>query len=173
MASPLMVALQKKAAYEVVKILLDAGADVNAKDGEGNTPFQIALSHGTTLEILRLLLERGFKINEEYETPLEYQENAPIMIAARTPHPGVIKLLLEFGADVNLAERLYSYSPHLSPLIEAARYNSNPEVVKILIEAGANPKVVDIYGKKAIDYADENIALRGTDVYWELNDRSF
>lgn len=47
------------------------------------------------------------------------------------------------------------------------------DFAKLLLEAGANPKVVDVNGKKAIDYADGNPALRGTDVYWELNDRSF
>jgi len=51
----------------------------------------------------------------------------------RTGTPEEAKRAIESGAEVNLAERLYSYSPHLSPLIEAARYNPNPEVLKILL----------------------------------------
>jgi len=90
------------------------------------------------------------------------------MIAARIPNPEVTELLLEFGADVNLGQ-----SFDVGPLFEAARYNSNPEVIRVLLDAGADPRATDFRGKKAIDYADENPALRGSEVYWELNDRSF
>ncbi len=54
---PLMVA----AAFghvDTVRVLLDAGADVNAKDLTGWTPLHAAAFKGN-LEIVRLLLERG------------------------------------------------------------------------------------------------------------------
>ena len=50
---------------------------------------------------------------------------------------------------------------------------TNPEICSILIEAGADVNAKDNYGKKAIDYAKENDALKDTDAYWKLHDASF
>ena len=55
----------------------------------------------------------------------------------------------------------------------SARWNTNPEVVWILIEAGADARVSDLFGSLAIDYARENEHLQGTDAYWRLHDTSF
>ena len=53
----------------LVEFLLDNGADINKKDGEGCTPLHIA----STLEMAKILIERGADfeaVNNKGETPL-------------------------------------------------------------------------------------------------------
>jgi ankyrin repeat protein len=46
-----------------------------------------------------------------------------------------------------------------------ARYNSNPRIVRTLIENGAETSIKSDEGKNALDYADENKELKGTEAY--------
>ena len=55
-------------------------------------------------------------------------------------------------------------------LMHAAEYNQNPEVITILLKAGAGGKAGDSARKTAFDYAQENEKLKGTDAYWKLNE---
>ena len=55
----------------------------------------------------------------------------------------------------------------------AARYNTNPEIIPVLIKNGADAHSRDLNGKRAIDYASENANIKDTKVYWELNNASF
>ncbi|MDP7560231.1 MAG: ankyrin repeat domain-containing protein, partial [Planctomycetota bacterium] len=57
-----------------------------------------------------------------------------------------------------------------TPLMHAARYNSNPEVITVLLKAGANAKAKDGAGKTALDYVKQNEKIYKTKAYRELND---
>ena len=70
-------------------------------------------------------------------------------------------------ADVNEKD-----SEGMTALMRAAQYNSTSEIITTLLKAGADPKAIDAYGEKAIDYAWENENLKNTAAYWELNDVS-
>jgi hypothetical protein len=84
-----------------IKVLLDAGADVNAIDDEGNTPLHNACfeSH---LEIVRLLLESGANVNaKNYEQPFWYGHTPLHYAAGSKNNVEIIGLLLNSGADIN------------------------------------------------------------------------
>ena len=69
------------------------------------------------------------------------------------------------GANVNAVDE-----NGWTPLMFAADSNSNPEILRILIENGADISIKNSEDKNAFDYADENEELKGTDVYhllWE------
>ena len=55
----------------------------------------------------------------------------------------------------------------------AAFNNGAAEVVEALLDAGADPTLRGADGEDAWGLIQQNSALRGTDVYWELNDRRF
>lgn len=58
--------------------------------------------------------------------------------------------------------------------MKAAGSNPNPEVIKVLLEAGADGTRKCYEGKTAFDYANYNDAIsRDTDVYWMLSDARF
>lgn len=56
-------------------------------------------------------------------------------------------------------------------LMWAAGYNDNPEIVLILLNAGADAK--DNEGKTVWDYAQETEKLKGTDANQKLKDATF
>jgi ankyrin repeat protein len=93
----------------------------------------------------------------------------PLMWAAAiTKIPEVIKVLIDAGAEVNARDDIGKTS-----LIWAAASNENPESVVLLLQTGADATLRDLAGQRAIDYAKDNEALKGTDAYWKLNDASF
>ena len=52
----------------------------------------------------------------------------------------------------------------------AAAGNGNPEIVPLLLKAGANARAKNTNGKTALGYARENDKIYKTKAFWELND---
>ena len=84
---------------ELVKLLLDHGADINTRDKKGYTALIIATQY-KYIVIIRLLLDRGAdpNISSVYgDTPLIYAS-----FGGRTD---IVRLLLRYGADPNIQNR--------------------------------------------------------------------
>ena len=77
----------------------------------------------------------------------------------------VVALLLDRGADLTARDDFGS-----TPLHEAARANRNLAVAALLLDHGADATLRDKADRLPLDYADENEALKGTDVYRWLHD---
>ncbi|PBK89281.1 hypothetical protein ARMGADRAFT_1015455 [Armillaria gallica] len=85
---------------QVLKYLISRGAPVDLPDIAGNT----ALSHGTMnhlakLDLSRVLLESGSDPNQRNR----YGE-VPLLVCFQTNGIGAIDLLMEFGADIHIAD---------------------------------------------------------------------
>ena len=76
--------------------------------------------------------------------------------------------LLDAGADPNAREEF-----GFTPLHQAAAFNVNPAVTTALLDAGADPNARAEDGQTAWDLAQDNEALKGTDVWWRLNETRF
>jgi hypothetical protein len=72
---------------EIVKMLLKAGADVNAEDD-----YALRMASAGHFEVVKLLLEAGANIhsNDDY----------PLLRATNRGHLEIVKLLLKYGANV-------------------------------------------------------------------------
>jgi len=55
----------------------------------------------------------------------------------------------------------------------AAGSNTNPDVISVLIKAGADVNARNERGWTALKFAKDNPAIKGTKVYWELNDAQY
>jgi len=155
--TPLMVAALKNENPEVLRTLIESGANVNAADRRGATPLMWAAKEYSTLDVLRVLIEKGANVNAA-----DADGKTPLMFALNN-----LRFLIENGADVNAADKRGR-----TPLILAARRNSNHYILPILIENGANVMAKDEDGKMALDYAELNRALKGTDEYNLLREKT-
>ena len=123
-ATPLMVAALH-AGVDCMRLLLDQGADPNARNGAEATALMWAAGD---LDKVRLLLARGAQVNVASENG-----KTPLMIAAR--HEGsaaVVRSMLEKGADVNAKDNQGS-----NALMQAATAG-DVETLNLLLAKGAN-----------------------------------
>lgn len=127
----------KKSEVEMVGMLLDKGFQVNDGSGSINngwTPLFYALtSYGSPKpEIITMILKAGANPNIAVEDASGYC-STPLKLVAVPYKLDILKLLVENGADVNLAcangETVLSY----------AITRHDPSVVRMLIHFGANP----------------------------------
>ena len=51
----------------------------------------------------------------------------------------------------------------------ATKENPQPAVVAVLLDAGADPTLIDKAGKTAWDYAQDNPQLKNTTAHWRIN----
>jgi ankyrin repeat protein len=94
----------------MVATLIDAGADPNAADPSGETPLMAAARVGSP-DTARTLLDRG--ANLEATDPAYHQ--TALIVAIREHRPGVVALLIERHADVNVRTRVGATPPFILP----------------------------------------------------------
>ncbi|HEY9774849.1 MAG TPA: ankyrin repeat domain-containing protein [Planktothrix sp.] len=124
--TPLILAAEEGIAV-ATEILIQHGADVNAK------PFvdMPALNAATTSEVAKLLVAAGADINY-----IDSTGNFPLREAVGTDNTELVRGLIELGANVDLC----SYGP--TPL-HLASMHDKIEIMQLLIDAGADPNIVD------------------------------
>ncbi len=69
----------------------------------------------------------------------------------KTPNLKLVKLLIDRGADVNRHDGLAKETP-----LHDAAQSGNAELVKLLLEAKANPAAKDFRGNTPLDLAKES-----------------
>ncbi|KAM0872602.1 hypothetical protein ACQ4PT_038618 [Festuca glaucescens] len=111
--------------FQVMRYLIDHGADPAIADQRGTTPLHSAAEEGHC-EAVKLLLSKGVPVD-----PVDHQ-GAPLHLAIAKDRPEVVKLLLEHGADPNKV-----VNQILSPLVMSV-FGKSLRCMKILIEAGAD-----------------------------------
>lgn len=98
--TPLMDAVRQGEDH-IARLLIEAGADVNATAASHETALKKALYNDPVdLEIMRILLEAGADINaaDSYDV-------TPLIYAAKKCDSSVIEFLLEYGADPNIERK--------------------------------------------------------------------
>src|SRR5262249_22970723 len=86
---------------QIVRRLLEGGADPNVVDSTGETVLMTAARTGTA-DVLRFLIDRGANINA---VDPEFQQTA-LMLAVRENHPEAVRVLIERGAALNAHTRI-------------------------------------------------------------------
>ena len=144
---PLKSAIRKGCDYikiDIINILLEKGADINAKDNYGRTPLMHAIQYGCSEEVIKILLEKGADINAKDNygwTPLMHAIHECECECSKE----VIKILLEKGADIN-AKNNYGWTPLMQAIHECeCECECSKEVIKILLEKGADINAKDNY----------------------------
>jgi len=136
-------------AKSIVRMLLDKGANVNAKPGVNGTALQCAISNGhgiPTADVVKWLLDEGADVNARgadvpyslkmhlYGNPFHPYASAmttPVQLAVGTESERLVRLLLEYGADVNAPEGRYGTA------LQIARDKGNQGIIELLLQHGA------------------------------------
>lgn len=129
---------------EVVNLLLEKGAQIEAKNAKGNTALMIASELGQNAVVQRLL-EQGAKVNKTNNTGF-----TPFMKAALFGRAQTMAILIKGGAQINTPT-----SNGTTPLMLAAE-QGHTESVSLLIQSGANLTAKDEYQYTAIMVAAAN-----------------
>ena len=153
--SPLSDAITKSENAEIVKLLLEHGADPNLIEdmtyNDGAKGQKSMLTYAVldiqNADIVKLLLEHGANPNESYHIiPNGTRYSTLTAAIAVTKNAEIVKLLLEHGADPNKSYRIYNNKygqTRYSPLSDAITESESAEIVKLLLEHGANPNLIE------------------------------
>ncbi len=157
--NPLVVIAARSASLGVLHYLIQAKADLNATNPRSETAPMMAAYFDDDLDgfglryarherALGMLIDAGAKL-----------ENAPggntaLAFAAHANHPRMVRALLAAGANPNGTAK-YGVSNENTPLIMAT-LSGAVESVRILLQNGADPLVINSYGNDALFYAERD-----------------
>lgn len=143
----------------MAQLLIDHGADVNARDDHDLTPL---VWHGSDMELADTLVQNDADIEDLFmaasfgkeETVNQILQNnpesinqvkqvrgndlTPLMVAVFNGHVSIVRMLLEKGADANA-----SLFGGKATLLHEAASLGNAEIVRLLVRHGADKTIRD------------------------------
>jgi ankyrin repeat protein len=140
--TPLMYAAAL-GSLEAMKMVVEAGADVNAKNDFGATALMWCAGD---LEKVRYLLAKGASVTARSDVG-----RTPLLIAAN--YDGsveIARLMIAKGADVSAKDKSGT------SVLEAAASVNNLEFARLLLDKGADPNTIDEGGFTALGMAASN-----------------
>ncbi|KAL0638588.1 Notch [Maublancomyces gigas] len=128
---------------QIVKLLLANGLNSAGREIHGLTVFHRLAWEGHEAA-LRILLEHGIDIDEQDE----HGRTALHLAVRHGKGLGAVKLLLEWGADVNVHEPISGYTP-----LHTAVFMESPVAVELLLRKGADVNVRILNGETPLHLA--------------------
>ncbi len=131
---------------EIVRLLIETGADVNAAEGfGGNTPLHEAVEQGNG-EIVKILVAAGADVNAEGS-----MSRTPLSLAAEKGATEIMRILLRPGLDAGTSadgeDKEAASTPSIgSGALFTAIENDDVEMVRLLVEAGADVNAAEGFG---------------------------
>ncbi|NER12615.1 ankyrin repeat domain-containing protein [Leptobacterium flavescens] len=158
----LMLALRRNTA-EVAQFMLKKGADIKAKDTEGNSLAYYLLNSFNERNTkpfeqkLKMLQDAGLDFTEA-----QSKGNTLWHLAVKENNMALLKEVAQFNIPINLKNK-----EGITPLHLAAMKATDTEILKFLLEKGANKKLKTDFDETVLDLARENELLQKQNV--ELN----
>jgi len=129
---------------EIIKILIEAKADVNKPDEQGRTPL-ISAARNNNIEAFKLILTANANVNSQ-----DNAGNTALIEAIDTNNIEMVKLLISSNADLNIINKNGVFA------LLAATNSNKIEIVELLLNAKANPNTVSDLGTALIMASSKN-----------------
>ena len=146
--------------------LLKAGANPNSYSSDGNMFQIIALdnkNYSLSKNIVQALIRARGKIDEHFEL----DEKKDIVLPRNLwTSQNIFENILDNVSDTEVTLFIVS-----SPALTCAVLNDNPELVDLFLELKADPDIINVEGKTALDYAEElpeNSRIKKSNVFSKL-----
>ena len=174
----LMLASEKEN-KDAINSLLNGGADPNIADADSETCIHSAARHDFCTEILHAIISHGGDVNAKGK----YSRTA-LMIACEKGNKDAINVLVNAGGDPNIVyadgeiclhyavrkncctEILQAIISHGGDVNAKVKYSrtalmiacekGNKDAINVLVNAGADPNIVDADGEVCLHYAVRN-----------------
>ena len=130
----------------IADALIQAGADVNAQDQTKQSAYLIATSEGY-LELLKRTLQAGADVHST-----DTYNGTGLIRAAERGHVEIIQELLKTGIKIDHVNRL-GWTALLEAIILGNGGTRHTEVVRLLVEAGADANLADAHGVTPLAHA--------------------
>jgi len=114
---------------ELVKLLIDHGADVNKKDEFEDEPLVHAIKTGNN-DIIKYLIDHDANIDQDIDKTIY----TPLYYAIQMENEEIVQYLIDHGAPFNSKKE----KPSLPSLLTEAIRCQNENIAKRLIDAGAD-----------------------------------
>jgi HAD superfamily hydrolase (TIGR01549 family) len=126
---------------DLLALQASVAASLHVPDESGNTALIWAAESGNVATVEFLLASAVAEGNVNVLNHRGYLGSTALCRAARLGHVGVLKLLIQAGADMDIPNLKLQYPLHF------AAYKQNEECVKLLLEAGVNTNSLDRKGR--------------------------
>lgn len=132
----------------VAEVLIEAGSDVNEPDRRRQSAFLIATSEvGDDARLVELMLEHGADVEAR-----DGYDGTGLIRAAERGYVQIVRRLLESDVDVDHVNRL-GWTALLEAVLLGDGGAAHTEVVRLLVEAGADAGIADRDGRTPLDHA--------------------
>lgn len=123
--------------------LLEQGADINLTlPKDGRTPLTDAVFRNRS-EVVQLLLDKGADV-----AIADNDGNTALLYAIKSGNAALVKSLLDHGANVGDRDRYYRRNA-----LHWAAIKGHPDMVRLLLERGADAMATDSLGRTPLTYA--------------------
>lgn len=134
----LLLAIQSESYKSALVLAKHPQTRVNTQNHVGETPLMLAALNNQ-LDLAKVLIQRGADVNKPGWTPLHY--------ASTRGHREMMRLLIENEAYID------SETENGTTPLMMASYYAPPLAVKLLLEEGADPTLVNSANVSALDMA--------------------
>jgi ankyrin repeat protein len=165
----LLVAASYPGTVDLLKLLLDQGADLRAQDRAGTTALALAV-RSADVDVVRFLVDRGLDPNAlspaarragfsrydlattEYLMSKGLNPTPDVLITTAAWNPtGFVRRWIDSGADVNASNTgQYNRTPLLTAVTSEAE---GADTLRLLLDSGADPNVRTTEGESPLDWA--------------------
>jgi len=135
-------------AIDAARALIAAGANVNAKDNIQDSPYLYAAAEGR-IEILRMTLKAGADLKS-----INRYGGIGLIPASHHGHPDIVRELLKTDIAIDHVNRL-GWTALLETIILSDGGRPHTEILKLLVDAGANVNLADREGVTPLAHAEQ------------------